>query len=128
MKFMEELIYGDLSYRLNGAFFDVYRYLGSGYKEKTYCKAIKEAFIKEKVFFKEQFKAPLFYHEKIIAHRYFDFLVEDKIIIEVKVGQVVNDRDFLQLKEYLKMSGLKLGIIVLFSKDGAKPYRVLNLF
>ncbi|HUT22074.1 MAG TPA: GxxExxY protein [Candidatus Bipolaricaulota bacterium] len=124
---MTEILYKDLSYVLNGIFFDVYNTIGYGKREKAYCQAIIKALYNNKIKFLYQFKVPLIYHEHKIGNRYADFFIDDKIIVEIKVGKTTSS-DFNQIKEYLNVSGLKLGLLVAFKKEEVKIYRVLNLY
>jgi len=124
---MTEIIYKDLCYVLNGIFFDVQNTVGYGMREKAYCQAIQKALDNNKIQYFYQYKTPLTYHEHIVGKRYFDFLIENKIIIEVKVGKTTSS-DFNQIKEYLNISNLKLGLLVVFQKEEVKIYRVVNLY
>ena len=123
---MSKLIYGDLSYELNGIFYAVHNCLGFGHREKAYCQAIIKALMKKKINFVYQFKIPLFYLNEQIGKRFADFLIEDKIVVEIKTKNRVRDRDFKQLNEYVNFAGYKLGLLVIFKEDEVKIYRILN--
>jgi GxxExxY protein len=56
-----------------------------------------------------------------------DFLVFEKIIIELKQKSFISAKDIDQLYKYLRATNLKLGLIVTFTKEGAKCKRVVNL-
>ena len=58
---------------------------------------------------------------------YFDFLIDKKIILEIKVGNYFSRKDIQQLFAYLKVSGLQLGIIAHFTSSGVKYKRVVNI-
>ena len=64
--------------------FEVYNQLGSGYHEKYYQKAVALQLKENKVSFKEQVYTPLIFKEEIIGKNFLDFLIEDKIILEIK--------------------------------------------
>lgn len=96
---MPKLIYEELTYNLNGIFFEVQNCLGHGYKEKTYCDAIMKLLEKEKIEYVYQLKVPVKIRDEIICKRYLDFLIGGKVVVEVKVANKVSGRDFKQIKE-----------------------------
>ena len=123
----KKLIYPELSYKIVGCLFEVFNNIGSNRREVIYQKALKEEFKDQKISFKEQYFIKSYYKSKQIGRNYFDFLIDNKIILEIKVGNYFSKRDFDQILEYLKISRLKLGIIVNFTRDGVKFHRVLNI-
>jgi GxxExxY protein len=125
---MEEgkVIYKDLSYKIVGILFEVYNELGYGYKEKYYEKAIAEYFCKEKIKFREQAVFKVLLKDKIIAINYIDFIVDDKIVLEIKKGHYFSKQNLEQVKQYLQVTGLKLAILANFMPNGVKYIRVLN--
>lgn len=124
---MAEIIYKDLSYEIIGIAFRINSLLGSGLDEKAYQLAFGELLKEEKLSFKRELYFPVKINEKVIAKKYFDFIVEDKVVVEIKVG----NRDYRevcgQIFHYLKMSKLKLGIVLRFTKDGVKVKRIPNI-
>ena len=61
----QDLLYPELSYKINGILFEVFRQLGGGHREKYYQLAIKEALEKEGIKFKEQFYVSLKFNDKV---------------------------------------------------------------
>lgn len=127
IKTKRNLIYKEECYRILGLVFDVYNKVGFGHKELFYQKALAENFKNNGVPFKEQLKVRLKFKGKELGIYIFDFLVFDKIIIELKVRNFFSKKDIEQLYRYLKAVNLKLGIIIHFTKDGIKYKRVVNL-
>lgn len=124
---MTEIVYPELSYKIVGCLFEVYKNLGSNHREKYYQKALKEEFIKENIKFSEQFPVAIIYKGKKIGQNFLDFLIDDRIVLEIKSGPYFR-KDYLdQLLSYLKAAHLKLGIIANFTRSGVKFHRVLNL-
>jgi len=76
-------------------------------EEKFYQKAIAQNFKIGKFNFKEQLPARIFYKGKFLGIYYFDFLVEDKIVLEIKVRNYFSKKDIDQLYSYLKAQKLK---------------------
>ncbi|MDD5551634.1 MAG: GxxExxY protein [Candidatus Pacebacteria bacterium] len=122
-----DLIYPELSYRIIGIMFEVYNNLGVGYQEKYYQRAIAAVFKKEKLNFQEQVLVPLKYLDEKIGRYFLDFLIEDKIILEIKKGDRFSRKDIEQVYAYLKARKLKLGLLVNFTNNGVKFKRILNL-
>ncbi|TSC53337.1 MAG: hypothetical protein LiPW39_321 [Parcubacteria group bacterium LiPW_39] len=123
----QQIIYKDLSYKIIGSVYDVYNQLGYGHQEKFYQKAIAVDLESKGIAYKQEVYAPLIYKGKRIGNSYFDFLIDGKIILEVKKGNKIYRRDIEQLYGYLKEANLKLGIIIRFTSKGILIKRIVNL-
>lgn len=77
--------------------------------------------------FKEQVFTPLKFGGEIIGRQYLDFLIEDKIILEIKKGDRFSKRNIDQILNHLESSNLKLGIIANFGQRELKFKRIVNL-
>lgn len=122
----QDIIFKDLSYKVIGLVFDVYNELGYGYQEKYYQKAISTALEKAKISFKKEFYVPLKYKNEKIGMYFCDFLVDNKIVLEIKKGNRISRYDISQLYAYLKATGLKLGLIARFTSSGVLVKRIIN--
>lgn len=124
----EEIIYKDLSFQLIGLAYRVFNELGFGLSEKIYSLAYEKLLIEAKIPYKRESYCAIKINNDLIAKNYFDFLIDDKIVIELKVGDK-NYKDVCsQLLKYLKASNLKLGIVIRFMSDGVKVKRIVNLY
>jgi GxxExxY protein len=123
----ENLLYRELSYEIVGCAFEVFRELGPGHPEKVYQRAMATVFRERKIKFTEQYPLFVNFKSEPIANRFADFLVEEKIIVELKRGRFSFQNELEQTKGYLEMSGLQLGIIIRFTQNGAQFRRVVNL-
>lgn len=121
-----ELVYPELSYKVVGVLFEVYNNLGGSLKEKHYQKALSKALADNNVKFSREFSVPITFKEKEIGRYFLDFLVEEKIVLELKIGHFKKEF-FNQLLGYLKQTHHKLGIIAIFGKDSLYFKRVINL-
>jgi len=121
------LIYANECYRIMGLIFEVYNDIGFGHKESFYQKALAETFKENNIEFKEQLKAKLKYKGKDLGIYILDFLVFDKIILELKQKDFFSIKDILQLSRYLKTTRLKLGILIHFTSKGVRYKRILNI-
>lgn len=123
----DDVIYPELSYKIIGILFEVWNTIGSNHKEKFYQKAAASDFAGAGLSFKEQLPAKISYKDKIVGIYYFDFLIDDKIILEIKSRDYFSKQDVDQLYAYLKAKNLKLGLLVHFTKSGVKVKRVVNI-
>lgn len=123
----EKLIYPELSYKIVGCLFDVYNDIGPNHREQYYQKATAIEFRRQKILFVEQVSVDLEYKNETIGKNFLDFLIDGKIVLELKVGTYFKKKDFDQILSYLKLTKLKLGIIVIFTPDGVKFHRILNI-
>lgn len=111
-----------------GVLFEVFKVLGPGHKEKYYENAIVEGLKSAGIPFKQQLYVPISFNGKIVGKYFLDFLIDDKIVLEIKKGDMYSSKQHIeQMVSYLKVNNLKLGIIAQFSNDGVKYKRIVNL-
>jgi len=122
-----KVVYPELSYKIVGILFEVYNQLGPGYQEKYYQRAIEAAFKTNKLTFKKQLSLDINFNDVKIGKYFLDFLVEDKIVLEIKKGNYFPKKNIEQVYAYLKLTGLKLAILANFTSNGIKFRRILNL-
>jgi GxxExxY protein len=122
-----KIIYKDLSYQIMGVMFEVYNELGYGYQEKYYEKAIAKAFDKKGILYKQQLAYKVKFKEEFIGIQYLDFLIEDRIILELKKGNYFPKRNIEQVKRYLNITNKQLAILANFTSSGVKSLRILNI-
>jgi GxxExxY protein len=122
-----DLLFPGLSYALVGSAFDVYNELGAGHLEKFYQHAYAVALTNKGINFKEQFYAPLFFQGKIIGRQFLDFLVEDKIVVEIKKGNHFSKSNIDQVNQYLISSKLQLAILINFGNEKVLTKRIINI-
>jgi GxxExxY protein len=110
------LIYGDESYRIVGACFEVYRVQGRGFLEAVYQECLEHEFADRGIPFEAQRTIPRMYKGRPLRQFYkADFVCYDKIIIEVKAVSRLIEEHRAQAINYLKATGLRLSILVNFS-------------
>ena len=122
-----DLVYPELCYRLLGILFDVHNTIGYGYAEKTYQKAVAAALKDAGIEYIEQLYVPVEYKSVKVSSNYFDFLVQGKVILELKKGDRFAKTHIDQLYQYLKARNLKLGILAYFGPNKLHYKRILNL-
>lgn len=121
-----DLVFPDLSYRIIGCAFEVFNQLGSGHKEIVYHRALSVALGGQKLNFSEEVYYPVEFNNVVVGKNFFDFLVEEKIIVEIKSLSRFSKAHFEQTSNYLNVSGLKLALLLNFGTDGVQCKRVVN--
>ena len=126
-KLQKELIHSDLSGRVIGILLDVYNTLGYGHPEKTYQKALAVAFENRGIKFIEQLYVPVVFQGKVVGKNYFDFLIEDTLVLEIKRGDYFVKSHIDQVFQYLVSKNLQLGLLAYFAPKTVHLKRVVNL-
>ena len=119
----------EISYKIRGCIFNVYNKLGPGLLESAYEAALKIELENAGCQVETQVYLPMIYDGIKVEKAYrIDMLVEGKVIVEIKAISHINEICFKQLMTYLKMTGLKLGILVNFETDNIDKsiYRRVN--
>ncbi len=111
----------DLSYKVIGAVYKVHSQLGPGLLESTYEVCLEHELLKEHIKVEKQKTLPVVYDGiRLDAGYRIDMLVENKIILELKSVSVIAPVHRAQLMTYLKLSGLKLGLLLNFNVKDMK--------
>lgn len=114
----QALIHPELSYLLTGLFFDVHNTLGRYCREKQYGDLLEE---------KLRSSGLTYVREFIVkgTGNIADFIVENKILLELKATPFTTKQDYYQTQRYLQILNLKLGILVNFHHKYLKPLRIV---
>ena len=123
---MKDLVFPELSYTVMGILFDIYHTLGGGFQEKYYQKAISRQLERLKMPYLEQVQTDLEIDGYNLGRYYLDFIVDHKIVLEIKAKLYFTQKDIRQVLAYLKKSGLQLGILASFTHAGVKYKRILR--
>ena len=123
------MIENDISYAIRGAAFKIHSALGPGLLESSYEATL--AFELQKMGFevKCQVGLPLIYEDiKLDVGYRIDLLVNNTVIVEIKSVEMLNDVHHKQLLTYLKLSGMKLGLLINFNVSSLKDgiVRIVN--
>jgi len=121
-----DLIYSELSYKIIGCAYDVFNSIGGGHKEAVYQKAMNLALKEKELIVKEQHYYPVVYKNEVVGKNYFDFCVEDKIIVELKSLGRFSKANYDQVLNYLNVSNLKLALLISFGTEEVRCKRVVN--
>ena len=111
----KEIIYKEECYRIIGACFEVYNEKGCGFTEPVYQECLAIEFDVQSVPFQQQVELVLRYKGRQLTQRYKpDFNCFGKILVEIKAVSALTDQHRAQLHNYLKATGLQLGLLVNF--------------
>ncbi len=123
---MAEIILKEESYKIIGACMEVHKELGMGFREIVYKDALEMEFKENNIKFSREKQYDIFYKGKKLPRKYYaDFVVFDSIILEVKAAITIVNPFVYQTINYLKTSGMKLGIIVNFGEKSLTYKRVV---
>lgn len=122
---MAVLIYPELSYKIVGILFQTDNQIGYGHRENLYQAAISKLLKDNKIKFTEQLKSEIKIGGESIKKYFLDFLIDNKIILEIKAGDRFNRLNVAQVYDYLKANNLRLGIIANFTRQGIKFKRIV---
>lgn len=120
------IIFPELSYKIIGAAFTVFNELGWGFSEKHYQRILSKEFDHLNIAYKKEVFISFTYKTSRAINYFADFVVEDKILLELKVVSKLGYTHVRQVLDYLKSARIKLGILLYFTSDGVKYRRVLN--
>lgn len=111
-----ELLHKDLSEKIIKCFYNVYNELGYGFLEKVYENALCIEFIRNSINFEAQKSIKVYYKNEIVGDYIADIVVDGKIIIEIKAVSVLSKAHEVQIINYLKATGIKVGFLVNFGE------------
>ena len=115
----------DITYAINGAAFEVNRVLGSGFLEKVYENALLVELKERGLNAESQIPVKVFYKNKIVGEYIIDILVEKKVIVELKTVEKVDNVHEAQLLNYLKASGIQVGLLINFKHPKVEIKRMV---
>jgi GxxExxY protein len=115
----EEYKYQDITHKIIGCAMEVHKFLGNGFQEVIYQRALAYEFHKVGLAFQREIEQDIFYKElhEPIGTRRADFVVEGKVLVEIKALKQLEEVHWAQTLNYLKAYKLEVGLLINF---GAK--------
>jgi len=112
-----QFLYGDVTEQIIGAAFEVHRSLGYGFLEKVYQRAMQVELRLRGLKAELESRIKVQYKNCIVGDYSADLLVNDVVIVELKVAAQYNSNDEAQLINELKATGLRVGLLINFGRE-----------
>ena len=112
----DNLKYGDITEKIIGAAFEVHKFLGNGFQEVIYQRALALELARAGLTFAREVERDIFYKElpEPIGTRRADFVVEGKVLVELKAISELEEVHIAQLLNYLRAYRLEVGLLINF--------------
>ena len=124
---MDKLVFKEEYSNIVGAIFEVHKRLGVGLLEKVYQEALAIELKYRNIPFEREKKFDVYYRDQKLDAQYIaDFVCYGKIIVELKAVSEISDIHKAQVRNYLTITGYKLGLLVNFNEQYMEPVRILN--
>jgi len=117
------MLHGEITEKILGAAFEVHKKLGFGFLEKVYQNAMIIELKKRDLKVESEKAITVYYDEDIVGIYEADLVVGDKIIVELKAVEELNKKFEVQLVNYLTATGLDVGLLLNFGKEGLQYKR-----
>lgn len=121
-----KVVYLELSYKIVGILFEVHTALGNRYQEKYYQRAVEVKLNNKKIPYGKEIAVDLTIDKVKIGKYFLDFLIDGKIVLELKAKPIFTKIDYKQVRAYLTACNLKLGILANFYGESLEYKRILN--
>ena len=123
---MVELLLKEESYKIIGACMEVHKDLGAGFLESVYQEAMEIEFHKQSIPYCRESVLSIYYKgQRLNKHYIADFICYDKIVVEIKALGELNTDHQAQVLNYLKATGLKLGLLINFGTRSLQYKRLV---
>jgi GxxExxY protein len=121
-----EYKYSDITHKIIGSAMKVHSTLGTGFQEVIYQRALAIEMTKQGLTFQRELEMQIYYDEQDIGTRRVDFLVDDKVMVELKAVAVLEDVHLAQAINYLEAYNLEIGLLINFGAKSLQYRRVIN--
>lgn len=114
----------EITAKIIGCAFEVHKFLGNGFQEVIYQRALEIEMIKKGLNFTREFQIEINYKGQPIGLRRVDFFVENEIMVELKATSTLESVHFAQAINYLEAYNLEIGLLINFGERSLKYHRV----
>ena len=123
----EDYLFKDESFKIIGILFEVHKTLGKGFSEIVYKDALEYEFQTNNISYQREKEFVVNYKDTVLKHKFYaDFVVFDKIILEIKTVECFNNAHYNQCINYLKVSGNELAILANFNSASLEHKRIVR--
>ena len=121
-----EYKYSELTAKVIGCAMKVHQKMRSGYPEQIYHRCLITEFSKEAISFQQEVEMPIYYDETLVGKRRADFLIENKVVLEIKAMAELTDAHLAQALNYLEGMNLEIGLLLNFGSKSLEIKRIIN--
>jgi len=118
--------YEELTRRVIGVAMEVHKHLGNGFQEVVYQRALEHELTLKNVLHARELDMPLFYKGLQVGTRRADFVIENKIIVEIKALTDLEDVHLAQIINYLEAYNYEIGLLINFGTRSLQFKRAYN--
>jgi GxxExxY protein len=122
----EEYKYSETTGKIIGCSMKVHQRMRTGYQELIYHRCLVIEFKKENIVFQDEVELPIFYEGIEVGKRRVDFLIDKKVVLEIKAVSELNDTHFAQALNYLEGLNLEIGLLLNFGAKSLEIKRIIN--
>ena len=123
---IQDLKYHELTEKIIGCAMKVHRHFGLGFPEIVYKRALIIELEKIGLTFKQEIEKDIIYNDKLIYKRRLDLIVEDVVLVELKAIKEVDNGDYNQILNYLRVFKLEVGLLINFGAPSLQFKRLIN--
>lgn len=122
----KEYKYSDITEKIIGCAMKVHTFLGNGFPEIIYQRSLAIELKHSNLGFNQELEQQIYYNEINIGTRRVDFLIDGKILVELKAVSELTDNHFSQILNYLTAFNLEIGLLINFGERSLKVRRFIN--
>ena len=123
---IQDLKYHDITEKIIGCAMKVHRHFGLGFPEIVYKRALIIELKKIGLRFKQEIERDIMYDDQLIYKRRLDLIVEDVVLVELKAITEVDNGDYNQILNYLRVFKLEIGLLINFGAASLQFKRLIN--
>ena len=123
---IQDLKYHELTEKIIGCAIKVHRHFGLGFPEIVYKRALIIELEKIGLKFKQEIEKEIIYDDRLIYKRRLDLIVEEVILVELKAIKEVDNGDYNQILNYLRVFKLEVGLLINFGAPSLQFKRLIN--
>ena len=113
---MTEYKYSDITKTIIGSAMKVHSFLGNGFQEVIYQRCLSIEFAKADLEFMREVEIPIYYHDEAVGTRRADFLVDGKVLVEIKAITKLEEVHLAQILNYLRAYKIEVGLLINFGE------------
>lgn len=120
------MLYENLTKEIINAFYEVHSILGFGFLEQVYQNALNKELKRRGLQCEAQKQLKVYYKNEVVGNYVADIVVNDQVILELKAVSALRPEHEWQLVNYLKATGLKVGLLLNFGLSGEVKRKILT--